>query len=199
MHPDHPTTSESNPYTAPQSDLNSKPSSSQEWSSFHRRCAGKIYFRLGLAGFASWGIYRFISELMFLLSVNGLGEAFYVIFEFIVFLALGAMLAFGGSKIGVVIASKTSTVTKFVQDTDTEKWLFDQPLLAAFVAMLVCGAVEFSRASVQAFLAGDPIWPPPAPIEMLASVAVATLVVYPLYRVVFHSRLDIQKRMSSHI
>ncbi len=196
MHPDHPTTPKRNPYSAPESDVSTKPSPSQEWNDFTRRCVGKINFRWMLVGFVSLGLYRSISQTIILVSEDRLEGVFVALLELAVSVPVGLICAFVFSKLMVPIDCKVSTVADFLKTSNRMKWFYGQPLFVAFVAMLLVAAVHIGLAILPGFR-DIPIWPPSAYVEAFASAAIATLVAYPVFKALCRWHRDILDRMAS--
>ena len=186
-----------NPYAAPASEVDKEARSSVEWCDFTRRCARKIRYRWLFAGFATWGIYRFLYRLIIAFDEEWFDDVTFEILVLVAWVAFGSIIMHGVSRILNFIDCKTSTVAKFVSSFSWGNWFFNQPLVgAAIVSIGVC-VCDWLMEGADSLLIGEGMWLPIRYQNALMSMSITTLVVYPLFRAMCRSHNEILKQMKS--
>ena len=184
-----------NPYAAPASEVDKEARSSAEWCDFTRRCAKKLHYRWLVAGFVTWGVYRFVIGLVGAIHEDVLSK----VASLILWIVFGSVGMFVVSRIIAVIDFKTSTVAKFVSEFSKGKWILDRPLVVAVIAAFLLCMVDICVEYVDALIAGEMIWPSLDFRNTLMSMLITSLVVYPIFRAVCRSHYELLKQMRSRL
>ena len=188
-----------NPYAAPASEVDKEARSSVEWCDFTRRCARKIRYRWLFAGFATWGIYRFVDKLMIAFDEEWFDSVSFEILMLLVWVAFGSIVMLGISRVLNFIDRKTSTLATFVSTYSRGNWLVNQPLVVAAIVSIVVCVGNLTMESANALFNGELIRPPIDYQHALMSMSITVLVVYPLFRAMCRSHNEILKQMKSQL
>lgn len=188
-----------NPYAAPASDVDKEARSSVEWCDFTRRCARKIHYRLLVAGFATWGIYRFLNKLIIAFDEEWFDDVTFEILVLVAWVAFGSIIMLGVSRILNFIDCKTSTVAKFVSSFSWGNWFFNQPLVAAAIVSIGVCVCDLLMEGADSLLIGEGMWLPIRYQNALMSMSITALIVHPIFRAMCRSHYELLKQMSSRL
>lgn len=188
-----------NPYAAPASEVDKEVTSSAEWCEFTRRCAKKIHYRWLLAGFVTWGIYRFVHAVATAIHEYRYEDVLFELASLIFWIVLGSLGMFVVSRVVAVIEFKTSTVAKFVNESSKGKWILDRPLVVAVIAAFLTCVVDCCLELFNELLNGSLTWLSLGYSNIFVSMLITALVVYPIFRAMCRSHNEILKQMGSRL
>ena len=188
-----------NPYEAPASEVDKEVTSSAEWCEFTRRCAKKIHYRWLLAGFVTWGIYRFVNAVATGIHEDWYEDVLSEVASLVFWFVLGALGMFVVSRVVAIIEFKTSTVAKFVNESSKGKWILDRPLVVAVIAAFLVCVVDCCLELFNELLDGALTWLSLGYRNILVSMLITALVVYPIFRATCRSHYKLLQQMSSRL
>ena len=188
-----------NPYAAPASEVDKEARSSVEWCDFTRRCAKKIHYRWLLAGFVTWGVYRFVNAVVTAIHEDWYVDVLSEVASLVFWIVLGSLVMFVVSRVVAVIEFKTSTLAKFVNESSKGKWVLDRPLVVAVIAAFLVCVVDCCLELFNELLDGALTWMSLGYRNILMSTLITVLVVYPIFGAMCRSHNEILKQMRSRL